>query len=52
MLDINSTLDISWPKTGEIHYHSQLEIQDKERARIGCLLCSVVRIYKGDGFKD
>ncbi len=43
-----------WPQTGPTHYHVQLRLPDKRRAieRVGCLLCSVVRIYEGDGSID
>ena len=36
-----------WIQTGAIHYHAQLEIQDKGRTikKGGCLLCSMAMIY-------
>ncbi len=52
MSDAQWVENMSWPKTGATHYHAQLGLPDKggEINRISFLLCSVVMIYKGDGY--
>ena len=41
-----------WPKTGASHYHAQLDLPKTKvvcsNQRVGCLLCSVIRVYEGD----
>ncbi len=39
--------EIPWLKTGATHYHAQLRLPDKGRARVDYLQYSVVRIYEG-----